>query len=163
MYVRGFGGRRFLLAVFQTRLLSLISFHPCHLFDVLKWSVCTHMWNYLQVTPLPSWLQSEASNVHLWEEAEGGGEFPCPGSHLEFALFDRSLIALFVKKLSFFFFFSFLFNFSWTNGRRKGLTMNKDCLPLLHGENFAFLSFCVGSQELQPTIKPAPCVTPSQS
>lgn len=107
MYVRGFGGRRFLLAVFQTRLLSLISFHPCHLFDVLKWSVCTHMWNYLQVTPLPSWLQSEASNVHLWEEAEGGGEFPCPGSHLEFALFDRSLIALFLKKLSFFFFSPF--------------------------------------------------------
>lgn len=172
MYVRGFGGSIFLLSVFQTRILSanLTAIErfssPCHVFGVLKWSlcvhVCAHVWNDLQVTPLPYWLQSKA--LHLWEEAEGGGEFTCSGSHLESALFHRSLIALFRKKLSFFFLSPFRLIFhGWMEEGKVLLWINKDCLQLLHGATFAFSSFCVVSQELQPTIKPTPCMTPSQS
>lgn len=39
------------------------------------------------------------------------------------------------------------------------LWIKKDCLPLIHGPSFAFLRFCVGSQELQSIIKPAPCIS----
>lgn len=39
------------------------------------------------------------------------------------------------------------------------LWINKESLQLLRDGSFAFLRFCMGSQELQSTIKPVPCVS----
>lgn len=170
MYVEDFWGHRLLPCMFQT---SILNAEP----TVVEWFIlspatCTMFWNDHSVcmcvcvhahvegpsghtltgfrgfqctTIRANWRWSSFRKVHLLRKPFGNC-FVWQGSQNTFLMCCNPF---------FFFFFPFYLIFHAGMEEEKVLLwINKDCLQLLHG--FAFLRFCVGSQELQSTIKPAP-------
>lgn len=178
MYVRGLKASRFLLSVFQARLLSA---DP----TVIEWflftpAICLMFWNdhsgcmcvHARVEWSPGHTLTPLASVRGFQSTSVRGSWRWRKVHLLWEPFGicfiwQVSITLFYDVLPFFFFFSFSPFYSifhgWMEEGKVLLWINKDCLQLLHGASFAFLSFCVGPQELQPAIKPAPHVTSSQS
>lgn len=142
----------------------MIYLHPCHPCGVFKWSLCIHvcvcarmhgraLWSH------PYWFQRLSMDICKrkirWNSFRK--------VYLLSKLFESCLVwqgseNTFLMCHNFCFLFCLIFHAGM--GEEKVLLwINKESLQLLRDGSFAFLRFCMGSQELQSTIKPVPCIS----